>query len=135
MPTLRHGALHLRCAAFWHTPALDGASFETSSRQLRLEPGEGLPGRVWEAGQARWVADVTAEPHSRRADEARQDGLRSCYLLPIRGQDGVIAVMEFLSREVRPPDSLLLEMLNRVAGQIGEFLERKGAAALAVNAG
>ncbi len=85
--------------------------------------------------QARWVADVTAEPHSRRADEARQDGLRSCYLLPIRGQDGVVAVIEFLSREVRPPDPLLLEMLNRVAGQIGEYLERKGAARCAVNAG
>jgi PAS domain S-box-containing protein/AhpD family alkylhydroperoxidase len=129
MPTRRHGALHLRCAAFWHTPALDGASFETTSRQLRLDPGEGLPGRVWETAQARWVADVTAEPHSRRADEARQDGLQSCYLLPIRGQDGVVAVIEFLSRELRAPDPLLLEMLNRVAGQIGEYLERKGAAA------
>lgn len=133
MPTRRHGAVQLRCAAFWHTAALDGASFETTSRQLRLDPGEGLPGRVWETAQARWVADVTAEPHSRRADEARQDGLRSCYLLPIRGQDGVVAVIEFLSREVRAPDPLLLEMLNRVAGQIGEYLERKGAAALALS--
>ena len=136
MPVRRHGAVHLRCTAFWHTPALDGASFETSSRQLRLDSGEGLPGRVWETAQARWVADVTAEPHSRRADEARQDGLRSCYLLPIRGHDGVIAVVEFLSREVRPPDPLLLEMLNRVAGQIGEYLERKAAVGtLAVGAG
>ncbi len=129
MPARRHGALQLRCVAFWHTPALDGASFETTSRQMRLDPGEGLPGRVWETAQARWVADIMAEPHSRRADEARQDGLHSCYLLPIRGQDGVVAVVEFLSRELRAPDPLLLEMLNRVAGQIGEYLERKAAAA------
>jgi PAS domain S-box-containing protein len=136
MPARRHDAVHLRCAAFWHTPALDGASFETTSRQLRLDPGEGLPGRVWETAQARWVADVTAEPHSRRADEARHDGLHSCCLLPVRGQDGVIAVIEFLSRKLRPPDPLLLEMLNRVAGQIGDYLARKGtAAAVAVNAG
>jgi PAS domain S-box-containing protein/AhpD family alkylhydroperoxidase len=135
MPVRRHGALHLRCAAFWHAPALDGASFETTSRQMRLEAGEGLPGRVWETAQARWVADVTAEPHSRRADEARQDGLHTCYLLPVRGRDGVVAVVEFLSREIRPPDPTMLEMLNRVAGQIGEYLERKGtAAALVVGA-
>jgi PAS domain S-box-containing protein/AhpD family alkylhydroperoxidase len=135
MPTRRHGLLQLRCAAFWHAPALDGASFETTSRQMRLDAGEGLPGRVWETAQARWVADVTAEPHSRRADEARHDGLHTCYLLPVRGRDGVVAVVEFLSREIRPPDPTLLEMLNRVAGQIGEYLERKGAeAALAVGA-
>ena len=136
MPTRRYGVVQLRCAAFWHTPALDGASFEATSRQLRLDAGEGLPGRVWETAQARWVADVTVEPHSRRADEARQDGLRTCYLLPIRGRDGVVAVIEFLSREVRPPDPILLETLNRAAGQIGEYLERKGAAAaLEVGAG
>ncbi len=135
MPTRRHGVLQLRCAAFWHTPALDGASFETTSRQMRLDSGEGLPGRVWESSQARWVADVTEEPHSRRADEAARDGLRTCYLLPVRGRDGVLAVVEFLSREIRPPDPILLEMLNRAGGQIGEYLERKGAApALAVGA-
>ena len=136
MPTRRHGLLQLRCAAFWHVPALDGAAFETASRQMRLDIGEGLPGRVWETGQARWVADIAAEPHSRRADEARQDELHTCYLLPVRGRDGVIAVIEFLSREIRPPDPILLEMLNRVAGQIGEYLERKGAAsALPATAG
>jgi hypothetical protein len=128
MPTRRHGILQLRCAAFWHTPALDGASFETTSRRLRLDAGEGLPGRVWEASEARWVADLTAEPHSRRARKAGQDGLRTCCLLPVRGRDGVVAVVEFLSREIRPPDPILLEMLNRAAGRIGEYLERKGAA-------
>jgi putative methionine-R-sulfoxide reductase with GAF domain len=136
MSTRRHGVLQLRCAAFWHIPALDGASFETTSRQMRLEAGEGLPGRVWETGQARWVADIAAEPHSRRAGEASQDGLHTCYLLPVRGRDGIVAVIEFLSREVRPPDPILLEMLNRAAGQIGGYLERKGAMpALTASAG
>jgi PAS domain S-box-containing protein len=126
-PTTRPGIpLQLRCAAFWHAPALDGAAFETTSRQLRLGAGEGLPGRVWETRQARWVSDVSAEPHSRRPDEAAQDGLRSCYLLPVHGRLDVVAVIEFLSTEIRAPDPLLLEMLNRVAGQIGEYLERLG---------
>jgi PAS domain S-box-containing protein len=126
MPTTRPGTpLQLRCAAFWHAPAFDGAAFETSSRGLRLGAGEGLPGRAWETRQARWIADVSAEPHSRRADEAAQDGLRSCYLLPVRGRDEVVAVLEFLGARLRPPDPIVLEMLNRIGGQIGEFLERK----------
>jgi PAS domain S-box-containing protein len=127
MPTTRPGIpLQLRCTAFWHAPALDGAAFETTSRQLRLGAGEGLPGRVWETRQARWVADVSAEPHSRRPREAAQDGLRSCYLLPVHGRQDVVAVIEFLSTEIRAPDPLLLEMLNRAAGQIGEYLDRLG---------
>lgn len=132
IPTRRHGPPQLRCAAFWHIPALDGAAFETASRQLRLDTGEGLPGRVWETAQARWVTDVAAEPHSRRVDEARQDGLHSGYLLPVHGHDGVVAVIEFLSREIRAPDPVMLEMLNRIAGQVGEYLERRGATALLV---
>lgn len=139
MPTSRPGMpLQLRCAAFWHAPAVHGMAFEMSSRQLRLAAGEGLPGRVWETRQARWVADVCAEPHSRRLDEARQDDLHSCYLLPVHGRDEVVAVLEFLSDEIRPPDPVLLETLNRIAGQIGEFLERRGIGprpALAVSAG
>ena len=129
MPTRRNGNLQLRCAASWHIPALDGAAFETASRQRRLHIGECLPGRVWETAHKRWVLDIAAEPHARRADEARQDGLHTCCLLPVRGQDGVVAVFEFLSREIRPPDPTLLEMLNQIAGLTGEYLERKGASA------
>lgn len=129
IPSRRGPAVELRCAAFWHVSGLDGASFETASRQLRLSAGEGLPGRVWETGQARWVPDVMVEPHSRRAVEAQQDGLHSCYLLPIRGRVAIVGVIEFLSDEIRPPDPIVLEILNRISGQIGEFLERKSSEA------
>jgi PAS domain S-box-containing protein len=128
MPCSRPGVpLQLRCAAFWHGSELDGSLYERASRHLRLGLGEGLPGRVWEAGRDLWVADVAADTHSQRADEARRDGLHSCYLLPVRSRDGVVAVLEFLSSDVRRPDPIVLEMLNGVAGQIGEYLERRGA--------
>ncbi len=35
-------------------------------------------------------------------------------------------MLELLSDEILAPDPILLEMLNRVAGQIGDFLERRG---------
>ena len=41
------------------------------------------------------------------------------------GNADVLAVMEFLSREVRPPDPALLRMLTTFAGQLGQFLERE----------
>ena len=128
MPCSRPGVpLQLRCAAFWHGSELDGSLYEQTSRHLRLGLGEGLPGRVWEAGRVQWIADVAAEPQSQRAEEARRDGLHSCYLLPVRSREGVVAVLEFLASEIRRPDPLVLEMLDGVAGRIGEYLERRGA--------
>ena len=128
MPCSRPGVpLQLRCAAFWHGSELDGSAYEQASRHLRLALGEGLPGRVWAAGREHWVADITAEPHAQRADEARRDGLHTSYLLPVRSREGIVAVLEFLSSDVRRPDPMVLELLNGVAGRIGDYLERRGA--------
>ena len=115
----------LRCAAFWTRPGADAKAFESASRRLRLAPGSGIPGRVWEGGQARWVSDVQLEPHCLRADPAMTDGLHGCFVLPVSGSGAVLGVMEFLSDEVCPPDLARLEMLNPLAGQVGQFLERK----------
>jgi PAS domain S-box-containing protein len=77
---------------------------------------------------------VTVEAHFLRAEAAIADGLHACFLLPVPGGSGVLAVMEFLSHEVRPPEPASLEMLTTLAGQVGQFLERERAeAALAAS--
>jgi hypothetical protein len=47
--------------------------------------------------------------------------------LPVHGRIQVVAVIEFLSDEIRPPDPIALEMLNRLSGQISEFLQPRAA--------
>jgi two-component system sensor histidine kinase/response regulator len=117
----------LHCTAVWQGASATSSRFVAASEQLRLSPGTGLPGRVWQSGQARWVPDVTLEAHFLRVEEAIADGLHACFLLPVPGSSGVLAVMEFLSHEVRPPDPSLLQMLTTLAGQVGQFLERERA--------
>jgi two-component system sensor histidine kinase/response regulator len=124
----------LRCTATWHGIGATANRFAEASQQLRLAPGAGLPGSVWESREARWVADVTRETGFMRAEAALADGLHACFLLPVPGDADVLAVMEFLSHEVRPPDPALLQMLTALAGQVGQFLERERAeAALAAS--
>lgn len=115
----------LRCTAVWQQDGTRAERFVAASEPMRLAPGAGLPGRVWQSGQARWVADITSEPDALRAAVAAHDGLHACFLLPVRGDEEVLAVMEFLSPEVRPPDPALLGRLETLAGQVGLFLERK----------
>jgi diguanylate cyclase (GGDEF)-like protein/PAS domain S-box-containing protein len=119
----------LGCAAFWHAPSLAVGEFEAKSKSLRLAPDVGLPGRVWKTGRARWVPDVTLETNYPRAEVAISEGLHACFLLPVPGRGEVLAVLEFLSEEVRPSDPALLEMLDTFSGQVGQFLERRYAEA------
>ncbi len=126
IPTRLYGTPRLRCATSWQDERA-GTAFAEANRALRLDPGDGLPARAWESGQARWIADVTADPHATCAAEARQDGLRGCYLLPVRGRDGVVALLELVSTDSRRPDPIALETLDVLAARIGEHLEQRGA--------
>jgi len=84
---------------------------------------------VWESGQPRWIPDVTLEPDSLRGEAAAAASLHACVVVPVPGDDEVLAVVEFLSHEVRPLDPGLLRMLTALAGQLGQFLERERAEA------
>jgi AhpD family alkylhydroperoxidase len=127
IPTRRYGGTpRLRCATSWQG-GQGATAFADANRALRLDPGDGLPARAWESAQTRWIADVTADPHATCAAEARQDGLRGCYLLPVRGRDGVVALLELLSADSRRPDPIALETLDVLAARIGEHLEHRGA--------
>ena len=43
---------------------------------------------------------------------------------PLVLRNEVLAVMEFFSREARPPDEALMAMMEAVGGQVGQFIDR-----------
>jgi PAS domain S-box-containing protein len=130
-----HGALWnvdadmavLRCTETWHVPAPGLAEFDSLSRQTTFATGEGLPGRVWAAGEPTWISNVVDDGNFPRVAAARAEGLHAAFALPILLEGSVVGVMEFFSREIREPDPQLLGMLRRVGAQIGQFMHRKRA--------
>ena len=54
----------------------------------------------------------------------QEDGLRSAFAVPIVLRGECLGVLEFFSREPRPPDLAMLEMMNSLGTQIGQFIER-----------
>jgi PAS domain S-box-containing protein len=119
----------LHCLDVWHTPAVEAADFIASSRRERFGLGVGLPGRVWATGRPAWVTDVVGDDNFPRAPLARVAGLHGDLACPVAAGDDILGVIEFFSREVRPPDVDLLELLATVGGQIGQFLRRTEAEA------
>ena len=116
----------LRCVELWHAPRFEAPEFESLSRRLRFARGEGLPGRVWAAGEPVWVTDLD-DANMPRAPAARRHGLRSAFAFPVLLGGEVLAVLEFFGTRKSPPDEGLLALMSAVGSQVGQFVERKRA--------
>jgi PAS domain S-box-containing protein len=117
----------LRCAAVWRPSGTAGLPFEAETRTKVFAPGEGLPGRVWANGQSHWITDLAQDANFPRLAAAAREGLRSGFGFPILLGSEVIAVLEFFSREPRPPDQDQIQMMAAIGSHIGQLVERRRA--------
>ncbi|HEY7292812.1 MAG TPA: response regulator [Vicinamibacterales bacterium] len=117
----------LRCSQAWPAESVDFPDFHTISATSTFPRGVGLPGRVWATAQPSWILDVVQDPNFPRASVAAREGLHAAFGFPILLRGDVLSVMEFFSRDIRPPDEDLLSMLTSIGNQIGLFVERRRA--------
>ena len=82
---------------------------------------ERLARLVIEQGQPLWIPDVSEDP--RCADDAlAPQGLRSVYAFPILYRGACVGVVELLSGELRQRDRSVVDLMDAVAGHLGELL-------------
>jgi PAS domain S-box-containing protein len=118
----------LRCRAFWTSDPERLAGFEEASRDISLARGMGFPGRVLDSGEPVWILDVTNVENFPRGSAASDAGLHAAIGLPVLSDGGlVVAVLDFFTAELDPPDDELLSMMSTTSTQIGQFLRRRQA--------
>ncbi len=117
----------LRCQELWHTASVRAEAFVECCRQGTFDCGIGLPGRVWQSGRPAWIPDVAQDTNFPRAANAIREGLHGAFGAPVLSGSELLGVIEFFSREIREPDSDLLEMMATIGSQIGQFMDRKAA--------
>ncbi|MEB3338243.1 MAG: response regulator, partial [Leptolyngbyaceae bacterium] len=118
----------LRCVEIWpHLATTDVPELNAVTQGMTFTKGVGLLGRVWESGEAAWLADVTQEPNFLRTNLTARAGLHGAFGFPIFSSSEFLGVMTFLSREIQEPDEDLLKMMSTIGGQIGQSLQRKRA--------
>jgi len=119
----------LRFEVAWHRENQDLDQFRSFSQSLRFAPGQGLPGRVWQTKQSKWLQDITIAPEEEfvRREIAKKSNLKSALGIPVIGADKAIAVLVFLMFESRPKDRRLIEMVSHVAAQLDALIQRKRA--------
>ena len=117
----------VRCVDLWHAPDCELGEFPAITRQITFAPDVGMPGRVWRSGEPLWIPDVAKDPNFPRAPYAARAGLHAAFGFPIRCDSEVLGVLEAFSHEIQEPDDELLQMMDGIGSQIGQFIERRQA--------
>ena len=114
-------------SSVWHfsDDALRPVAEETKSFQFCF--GEGLPGRIWEAGQPLWVPDIAESQNLPRKAVLLKYGLHAVFGFPVHAEGRLQAVLEFFSTATQAPDEQLLQVVQSIGQQLGRVLERQRA--------
>ncbi|HKW70908.1 MAG TPA: PAS domain S-box protein, partial [Candidatus Dormibacteraeota bacterium] len=116
----------MRFLTSWKRPGRDTSAFEATAPQVTYRRGEGLAGRVWEAGAPVAMPDLTGDT-SQRAAAAVAAGLHGIVGFPVRSGRRVVGMISLHTWAARELDDGLIAVMNDAGSQIGEFVERKRA--------
>ena len=100
----------------------DGDGFGPLRAALAAERparGEGLAGRVLQAGRVVWVANAESDPTFPAERRASMPGIRGACGVPVRRGEQVVAVLEFLAREQLVPGEAAARLLESVGRALG----------------
>ena len=103
----------------------DVSSFISESRRIELSRGMGLPGKVWAKNAPIWVANTVDNEKFPRAKFAAAVGLHSAVGFPIKIGKEFYGVIEIFTRRPLLSDQHLLNMLEAIGSEIGQFIQRK----------
>ena len=114
----------LRIHAGWSVDDVRMRAVLRDALTLSCGPGEGLAGEVLRTGKPLWVADLRHDPRVLRKHLPVETGWNSAVLAPVLWQGQVVGVLDFSARCIPEPDGQLLEVLDAIGLQIGNFLAR-----------
>jgi hypothetical protein len=113
----------LHCVATWPSPASELEPLGEATRDGMSAPAMEAVRRVLVRGAPTWIPDALAQSTSPQAQVDAGVPTRGWLGFPALGPDGVIGVVEFISREARHLDAELLGMLEEFGQLFGRLLE------------
>ncbi len=101
--------------------------FAERTRNLMIEKGKSLPGRVWASEEVEWMTDIAERDFFIRKAEAKEAGLKTAFGIPVMKKNRFYGVFEFFARENLAPNADFLALVHSLSGQLSEFFVLKDA--------
>lgn len=115
------GCMHIAPAS---SSARGFDAFVEATYDLRCPRGFGLPGRVWETREVCALESISTSP---RAAAAAAAGLASAIAYPVTAGETFLGVVELFSEQPGARDHELVEMLDALCSELGQFILRQRA--------
>ncbi|MFB2937614.1 adenylate/guanylate cyclase domain-containing protein [Aerosakkonemataceae cyanobacterium BLCC-F154] len=119
--------LQLQCLEIWFKPQIEVTEFVEVTKQTIFNLGEGLPGKVWEAGTPVWSNDLANDASVKRSQIALKAGISTAFVFPIQHENEILGVMSFFSCQHQGYDEHFLQTMLTIGNQIGQFMQREKA--------
>ncbi|MCU0535382.1 MAG: GAF domain-containing protein [Hydrococcus sp. Prado102] len=119
IPNTNHNLLEVSSIRYVNTKldiyqTLSWMQFQMCSQAFVLEPGEGLPGRVWQSQKPEWIDDVSdqSETYFLRNQIAKALSVKAGFGIPIAIDSYVVAVIVFFMSTTRSHDRQQIELIR-----------------------
>lgn len=117
-------SLMLTCHEYWAAPGIRADAFAGFSRTPRMaNMKSGTVSLAVSRNEIIWYADFT-QLSERRRYLAQAAGLRGAVAVPIRRGRDTEDALEFFSERVEAPDRVMLDTLEVISREIGQFMDR-----------
>ncbi len=124
--TLNEQESELHCVDFFTCDDSAGLDpFLAVIGQTDFPKGLGFPGYVWENNSPVWLVNDYVGDKFPRAKYASAVGLRGAIGFPIRIGSEFYGVIEMFFREQPEKDDALLNMMEAIGSEIGQYVQRK----------
>lgn len=111
--TSRTQSLHLEYS--WHDASPNFQNLTAARKSMKVSPGQGPLGRVWESNAPLWNAEQTSEII----------GVHGIVAFPVWIGSEIVGVVEFLDEHISAEDKLILETLLSIGARVGWYVQRK----------
>ena len=121
---LDRDTLILSCRESWLAPGLEADEFVAASHLVKPANTEtGVTTQAMLLNEIVWHADQGPGSHRRRDAVARAANLHGTVVVPIPRRKETEDALEFFSTRVEVPDPVLLDTLNAIALELGQFMD------------
>lgn len=121
------GSSTLTCGAYWLQPGFGARAFVGHAlAQRAIGTDSGPLSRTIAGGEVLWFSDMSAEGFLRSV-LTQEAGLRGAVFVPTPRSAVNADVLEFFTNRVEAPDQVLIDTLEAIGREVGQFIDRREA--------